>query len=76
MTQETDIFPDDLPEGRGQPQPLTDLIDVDYWDTKPKATALAWQRQQYIAEGWSAVTSEVHRQTVGYPYRVEYRGVK
>ena len=76
MTHETDIFPDDLPAGRGQPRPITDLIDVDYWDTHPTVAQLDRQRQQYIADGWSAVTSEVHRQTVGYPYRVEYRGVR
>jgi hypothetical protein len=76
MTHEFDIFPDDLPEGRGQPRPLTDLIDVEYWDTRPSAVLLARIRQGWIEKGWSAVTSEVIRQTVGYPYRVEYRGVK
>jgi hypothetical protein len=76
MNHEADIFPDDLPEGRGQPRPLTDLILVDYRDTKPDAISLHKERQRLIAEGYSAVTSEVHRQTTGYPYRIEYRGLK
>ena len=76
MTQETDIFPDDLPEGRGQPRPLTAPILVDYRDTKPDAISLHKERQRLIAEGYSAVTSEVHRQTTGYAWRIEYWGVK
>ena len=73
---ETDIFPDDLPQGRGQPRPPTDLILVDYRDTKPDVISLDRERQRLIKEGWTAVTSEVHRQTTGYPYRIEYWGVK
>lgn len=76
MTHESDIFGDDLPAGRGQPLPITEIIDVDYWGHHPTVTQLAAQRQKYIADGWSAVTSEVHRQTVGMPYRIEYRGVR
>ena len=64
------------PGGRGQPRPLTDLILVDYRDHKPDAISLYKERQRLIAEGYSAVTSEVHRQVYGYPYRIEYRGVK
>lgn len=76
MTHEGDIFPDDLPEGRGQPQPLTDLIMVDYWDTKPDVLSLARQREKLIKEGYSAVTSEVIHQLSGMAWRIEYRGVK
>lgn len=76
MTHEQDIFPDDLPEGRGQPRPLTDLILVDYRDSKPDVISLARERERLIREGYAAVTSEVHRQTSGYAWRIEYRGVK
>lgn len=76
MVHEQDIFPDDLPEGRGQPRPLTDLILVDYRNTKPDVIFLAREREKLIREGWASVTSEVHYQKVGYPYRIEYRGVK
>lgn len=55
---------------------LLDIIDVAYVSYPPTEEVLAEWRQDWIKKGWSAVTVQVEYQTVGYPYRVTFRGLR
>jgi hypothetical protein len=56
--------------------PMTRIIDVAFVSYPPTEDQLSEWRQDWIRQGWSAVTSLVEYQTVGYPYRVTFRGIK
>lgn len=75
VTHEQDIFPE-YPADQNPLPPLAPILDVTYHSAPPHGSDVQKARLGFVKQGYSMVTADVIRQTVGYPYRVEYRGVK